>query len=267
MAAANEQNHFVLVHGACHGAWCWYKIIPRLESAGHLVTALDLSASGINMKSVEDLHTFADYSKPLLDFLVSLPPHEKVVLVGHSFGGLSLALAMEKFPEKISVAVFLTAFMPDTIHPPSYVLEVQSNTKSPEDELLDTQFAYHGSPERPSTSILLGPKDLASKVYQLSPIEDLELAKTLIRPGSLFVEDLSKANKFTDSRYGSITRVFIMCNEDKIIREEFQRWMIKNSGTKNVIEIRDADHMAMLSKPQEVYDSLLKIAHHYARRL
>lgn len=32
---------------------------------------------------------------------------------------------MEKFPEKISVAVFLTAFMPDTIHPPSYVLEVQ----------------------------------------------------------------------------------------------------------------------------------------------
>jgi hypothetical protein len=36
---------------------------------------------------------------------------------------LNLAFAMEKFPEKVSLAVFLTAILPDTVHQPSYMLE------------------------------------------------------------------------------------------------------------------------------------------------
>lgn len=118
-----KQKHFVLIHGACVGAWCWYKLKPRLESAGHKVTALDLAACGINTQNIEDVHTFSEYSKPLLQFLASLDPNEKVILVGHSFGGMSVALAMDKFPEKIALGVFLTAFTPDTQHKPSYVLE------------------------------------------------------------------------------------------------------------------------------------------------
>jgi pimeloyl-ACP methyl ester carboxylesterase len=59
----------------------------------------------------------------LLEFLASLAPNEKVVLVGHSFGGMSAALAMEKFPEKLVVGVFIAAFTPDTDHKPSYVLQ------------------------------------------------------------------------------------------------------------------------------------------------
>ncbi|KAI3699614.1 hypothetical protein L2E82_44038 [Cichorium intybus] len=59
----------------------------------------------------------------LLDFMANILSEEKLVLVGHSLGGMSLALAMEKFPEKVSVAVFLCAFMPDSLHTPSYVLD------------------------------------------------------------------------------------------------------------------------------------------------
>ncbi|XP_060675234.1 salicylic acid-binding protein 2 [Ziziphus jujuba] len=263
MEATKEKHHYVLIHGICHGAWCWYKIIPLLKSAGHWVTALDLAASGVNKRSIEDLHTFVDYSQPLLEFMESIPQDERVILVGHSFGGMNLALAMEKFPEKISVAVFLTAIVPDTVHPPSYVIEAQNNRTNSGDGWLDTVFTSYGSPDKPSTSMLFGPMGLSSKLYQLSPIQDLELAKTLIRPGFLFIEDLSKVNKFTNSRYGSVTRVFIVCDEDEALTEEFQRWMIENSGTNNVMEIHGADHMAMLSKPQQLFHSLLDIAHHY----
>ena len=28
---------FVLVHGAYHGAWCWERLTPLLEAAGHRV--------------------------------------------------------------------------------------------------------------------------------------------------------------------------------------------------------------------------------------
>ncbi|KAJ7944383.1 Salicylic acid-binding protein 2 [Quillaja saponaria] len=187
-----DQKHYVLVHGACHGAWCWHKLKPRLESAGHKVTILDLAASGINRKAIQDLHGIVDYSEPLLEFLASLPSNEKVVLVGHSLGGLNVALAMEKFPEKVALGVFLTAFMPDIEHKPSYVID-EFIKRIPIDGWLDAQFSSSGS----LTTVSFGPKFLSTKLYQLCSIEDLELAKVLVRPGLLFTEDLSKAKNFT----------------------------------------------------------------------
>lgn len=118
-----EHKHFVLVHGACHGAWCWFKIKPLLEAAGHRVTLLDMAASGIDTRPIQDIRSMEEYSEPLLKTLARLPPNEKVILVGHSLGGMNLAVAMEKYSDKIAVSVFLTAFVPDTHHKPSYVLD------------------------------------------------------------------------------------------------------------------------------------------------
>lgn len=123
-------THFVLVHGSSHGAWCWYKLKPLLEAAGHRVTTLDMAASGIDTRSLHELHTLDDYSQPLLELMDTIFPEEKVVLVGHSFGGFNLALAMDKYPHKISVAVFVSAFMPDSAHKPSYVFDEVKSTKT-----------------------------------------------------------------------------------------------------------------------------------------
>ncbi|KAH9703874.1 methylesterase 1 [Citrus sinensis] len=217
MAEAKKQKHFVLVHGSNHGAWCWYKVKPRLEAAGHRVTAMDLAASGINMKKIQDVRSFYEYNEPLLEILASLSADEKVILVGHSFGGLSVALAADKFPHKISVAIFLTAFMPDTKHQPSYVVE-----------------------------------------------RDLELAKMLVKPGLLFTDELSKANEFSNEGYGSVKRDFVGSDKDNCIPKEFQQWMIQNNPVNEVMAIKGADHMAMLSKPQPLSDCFSQIAHKYA---
>ncbi|KAL2455892.1 Methylketone synthase Ib [Abeliophyllum distichum] len=109
---ARSESHFVLVHTAGHGAWCWYKLVPLLRSSGHNVTALDLAASGINPKHVLEVPSISDYFRPLTELMASLPQHEKVIIIGHSYGGLAISHAMERFPEKISVAVFITALMP-----------------------------------------------------------------------------------------------------------------------------------------------------------
>ncbi|KAL2906139.1 Methylesterase 3 [Bienertia sinuspersici] len=123
MENSSYKKHFVLVHGACHGAWCWYKLKPLLEASGHHVTMLDMAASGINLKNIHDLETFADYSEPLIKFMESIHDDQKVILVGHSLGGVNLAMVMEMFPHKIELAVFLTAVMPDTDHLPSFVFD------------------------------------------------------------------------------------------------------------------------------------------------
>ncbi|XP_024177881.1 methylesterase 4 [Rosa chinensis] len=50
----------------------------------HNVTTLDLPASGINQTQQQQLHSFSDYAEPLFEFLGSLQPKEKGILVGHS---------------------------------------------------------------------------------------------------------------------------------------------------------------------------------------
>ncbi len=95
-------------------------------------------------------------------------------------------------------------------------------------------------------------------------MKDFELAKTLVRPGSLFTEDLSKAKNFSNEGYGSIPRVYVVCDEDLTIPVEFQRWMIENNVPKDVMEIKGADHMPMFSKLEELCHCLLEIASKYA---
>ena len=65
--------HFVLVHGAGHGAWCWFKLTDRLQNAGHKVTAIDLATCAIRPQDPNSISTFSEYHQPLMDFLDVLP--------------------------------------------------------------------------------------------------------------------------------------------------------------------------------------------------
>ncbi|VVB08805.1 unnamed protein product [Arabis nemorensis] len=263
MSENQRKQHFVLVHGSCHGAWCWYKVKPLLEAAGHQVTALDLAASGIDTtKSITEIPTCEQYSEPLMKLLSSLPSDEKVVLVGHSFGGLTLATAMDNFPDKISVSVFLTAFMPDTKNSPSFVLE-KFGSNMPQEAWMDTEFEPYGS-DNSGLSMFFSHQFMKLGLYQLSPIEDLELGLLLKRPGSLFVSDLSKTKNFSDEGYGSVPRVYIVCKEDKAIPVEYQKWMIDNFPVNLVMEMEETDHMPMFCKPQQLCDHFLEIMDKFA---
>jgi hypothetical protein len=91
------------------------------------------------------------------------------------------------------------------------------------------------------------------------------LAKTLLRHGSLFIEDLTQQkNLYTKQGYGSVPHAFIVCNDDLGIPLKFQHWMIQNAGINDVFEIKDADHMPMFCKSQELCDSLNQISIKYA---
>ncbi|AEE86759.1 hydroxynitrile lyase like protein [Arabidopsis thaliana] len=254
-------KHYVLVHGGCHGAWCWYKVKPMLEHSGHRVTVFDLTAHGVNMSRVEDIQTLEDFAKPLLEVLESFGSDDKVVLVAHSLGGIPAALAADMFPSKISVAVFVTSFMPDTTNPPSYVFEKFLGSIT-EEERMDFELGSYGTDDHPLKTAFLGPNYLKN-MYLLSPIEDYELAKMLMRVTPAITSNLTGTKSLTAQGYGSISRVYIVCGEDKGIRVDFQRWMIENSPVKEVMEIKDADHMPMFSKPHELCDRLLKIADKY----
>lgn len=124
--AIQVKRHFVLVHGGSHGAWCWYKLSALLRFSGHNMTALNLASNGINTLQVRDIGgSVLKCCDPLMKFMESSPPRHKVILVAHRFGGVACSIAMKRFPEKISTAVFATAFMSSpTLTYPAIIEEV-----------------------------------------------------------------------------------------------------------------------------------------------
>ncbi|WOH10062.1 hypothetical protein DCAR_0729523 [Daucus carota subsp. sativus] len=255
------EKHFVLVHGACHGAWCWYKLATLLRSAGHKVTVPDLAASGANPKKVQEVNSFSVYLEPLMEFMASLLADEKVVLVGHSMGGVALSVAMERFPEKVSVAVFTTAFM---LNPDLNLLTISEKVEKNIDSNMDSQVMFDDGLDKRPTSFLFGPKMLESKVYQLSPPEDLTLASMLVRPHPTNTDPNSlEETKVTKERFGSVRRVYVVADQDIILPEGIQRWMIELNPPDEVKVINGSDHMIMLCKPTELCSCLEEITQKY----
>ncbi|RZC45269.1 hypothetical protein C5167_038228 [Papaver somniferum] len=271
-SSKSTNKHFVLVHGGCHGAWCWFKLTPLLKSAGHRVTVLDLAGSGINSKQVNDLRSFSDYIHPFMEFMeysvpggISVKPEEKVILVGHSLGGLVISKAMEMFPEKISVAVFVTALMPnmsEEINISDVGKEVLTIIVHRLEQLsfMVPQHIYRRVKDIPTASIC-GPNYLSSTLYNLSPPEDIALAIMLMRPVRMYsMKDMLKEIAMTKQKYGSVKRVYIISEQDKAISKDFQRSIIEKDPTDEVKEITGSDHMVMISQPQQLFVCLQEIA-------
>ncbi|WCJ31050.1 Methyl jasmonate esterase 1 [Euphorbia peplus] len=256
------EKHYVLVHGACHGAWCWYKVAALLKSAGNRVTCLDMAASGVHPKQLDDIHSFSDYFEPLMDFMMFLEDDQKVILVGHSMGGFGLTLAMEKFPQKISAAVFATAFMPG---PQLGYGTLQDEFNRQMGSSVASQFRFGNGPNNPPTSVLFDTEYLSTLLYQLSPPEDLVLATLLMRPVAIHGDtfDTQNAVEVTKENYGSVPRIYIVCGKDKIIQEHLQHWMIENNPTDEIKFIPNSDHMVMFSKPNELCSCLIDIGNKY----
>ncbi|CAL5339114.1 unnamed protein product [Camellia sinensis] len=124
------------------------------------------------------------------------------------------------------------------------ILNITFFKRSSLQSTMDCRFSFNQGPENPPTSVIFGPEYMATNVYQHCQTEDLELAKTLVR-------------------YGSVSRVYIVCEEDQLMKPEFQRWIIQNSPPDEVKSIANADHMIILSKPKELCLCLQEISQKY----
>jgi pimeloyl-ACP methyl ester carboxylesterase len=93
---------FALVHGAWHGAWCWEKVTPLLQQAGHDVVAPDLPCDD----GSADFDTYADMMCSALQGC-----DDDVVVVGHSLGGPTATLVAARRPARH--LVYLCAVVPE----------------------------------------------------------------------------------------------------------------------------------------------------------
>jgi pimeloyl-ACP methyl ester carboxylesterase len=235
---------FVLIHGAWHGGWCFDRLVPLLEAAGHHVIAPDLPGMGGDAATLAAI-TLAGWGAFVADLCRRAAG--PVILCGHSRGGLVISTAAQQAPEAISALVYICAMLlPGGMSRVSYKEMAEPN---PEFEAiirhqpngLGTEVDQAGAP---------------AIFAQLSPVNEAQAAarRLVSEPTSARTTPLS----LSDAAYGSVPRHYIECLHDLVIPIADQRAMqaLLPCATVSVLE---ADHSPFLSAPRELADALLSI--------
>ena len=103
---AASARPFVLVPGACLGAWAWRDVAARLRELGHEVHPVTLTGLGerVHLANADiDLETHIEDLVNVIDFNAI----EDAVLVGHSYAGVVVAGAADRRPQRLDAVVYL----------------------------------------------------------------------------------------------------------------------------------------------------------------
>lgn len=242
---------FILVHGMFHGGWSFDKLTPWLEAKGHRVLTPDLAGCGSD-KTPHGEVSLDGWAK---DIAALAEASRKVILLGHSRGGLVAAQATEYAPAHVAAAVYLTALM---------LPNGKSGVNVPE-IVAEQGFETPSSPVVPRFSedglSMLPPLNAAELFYgDVSP-EIRDWAVPLVGPEPL--APLLTPVTLTAERYGAVPRIYIETTEDRILPIETQRALIAASKPEEVITMH-TDHMPTMTDAEALANILDGVAQRYA---
>ena len=236
-------NTFVLVHGAWQGPYVWSTVKAKLESKGQKVIVVELPGHGSDTTPPVAL-TIGAYRDKVVAAINKTSG--KVILVGHSMGGVVISAVAEQIPNRIKKLVYVGAFLP-------------ANGQS----LLDLAFQDAES--------LLGPS-LIPSADQLTL--DIDRKKVI----SIFCQDASEENKslvlsqfrvepaipftnkavLTANNFGNVDKCYISTLQDHAIGVSLQNKMLNAAHITKVYPI-NSSHCPFLSKPDELVNIFLDI--------
>jgi pimeloyl-ACP methyl ester carboxylesterase len=98
----------VLVHGAWHGAWCWQRVVPLLESQQFRVSTVELPSVGAAPGQTIGLESDAAAVRAVIDKI-----NGPVLLCGHSYGGMVISQASSGNRQVVRL-VYVCAFVPES---------------------------------------------------------------------------------------------------------------------------------------------------------
>ena len=222
----------VLVHGHMHGAWCWEKIVPLLESKGHKVVAFDLPARNGDTAShgAASLEQFVEAAAAVV-----MAQSEPVILVGHSAGGTILSEIAERMPERVSRLVYVAAML----LPDGESIFSAFVTKT----AMDPALAIDGA-----SAIKTDDGLIRHRFYNTS--SDVDAAAAIEKLCAEPIPPMTHPVRVTPERYGSVKRAFIQTRFDNAVPLDAQAAMCAALPCDPVI-VMDTDHSPFLSAPHE----------------
>lgn len=235
-------KEFLLVHGACHGAWCWDEVAEGLRARGHRVAAVDLPEHGRRAAEMRRA-SVASYAAAVANALAAEGMSHAVV-VGHSMGGLVIPKAAELAPARIRRLVFLAAVV--VPHGGSLAQTLMTPAGR---EMMVGNAAARGD------GAFLYPGEVAwARWMGDMPRSDPRVARAL---SLLTPQVLRPLLEPIDMRvfYGlRIPRTYIRCLEDRAVVPSLAAQCAAGLGVTPVD--MDCAHNAMLSRPDELCHAL-----------
>jgi len=234
---------FVLVHGAFQGPYAWQFVKADLERRGQNVVVVELPGHGTDVTNPATVNI--DVYRDKVIAAINLIPG-KVVLVGHSMGGMVVSATAEKIPQKIEKLIFIGAFVP-------------ANGQSILQLAATDQSSLFGPALIPSSDQL----SLGMKLTDLAPVfcadgsdavKQLLIANYRSEPSIPF----GSVATITAAKFGSVDKYYIYTSKDMAIGLANQQRMAKSAGITKVYTI-ESSHCPFLSKPDELTTILIDI--------
>ena len=235
-------KHFVLIHGAWHGGWCWDGVITELLKAGHTAEAPTMPGNGPGQDRSKI--RFDDYVKAIVSVLQKQAVPS--ILVGHSSAGFLLQATAPKAPHKISHLVFLNAFiLPDG--------KSQFDLVPPE----ASQSMTAAAKASPDNSVPVIEEFVRNMLMAGEPKEkqDALLKKLVPQPLALFTTPVATS----DFSKLTIPKSVVFCKGDASLPPGAYLGMAQGLGQFNLIEV-EGSHEALFTEPAVVAKGLMEAA-------
>jgi pimeloyl-ACP methyl ester carboxylesterase len=108
--------HFVLVHGAWHGAWCWSRVLPLLRHPanghGHTAHAVTLTGVGERAHLLSRDITLETHIADVVN-LIEAEELSDVILAVHSYAGMIGTAVADRMPKRLKHLVYVDACIPE----------------------------------------------------------------------------------------------------------------------------------------------------------
>lgn len=230
-------SDLILVHGACHGAWCWDLVLPELAALGLTARAVDLPGRGAD-RTPPDCITLDHHADAILAAL-----DRPAILIGHSAGGYAIAAAALKRPDLVARLIYLTAWIPV----PGKSLADLRRAARPE----ALTRALHLAPDRLTYSF--APESYAETFAQDAPPDVVAQAVTRLcpeptAPHETPLPSLPDAPAFA-----------LFCDDDRAIPPALQRDMAQDIPEARTLAL-PTSHSPFLSRPRALAEALARLA-------
>jgi pimeloyl-ACP methyl ester carboxylesterase len=228
---------YVLVHGAGMGASCWDKLVPLLDAP---VVAVDLPGRG--SRSDHDIRTVTldDCAAAIVEDVLVADVRD-IVMVAHSFAGVSVPRVLGQLADRLKHVVFLSAVLPP--NGTRVIDQIDPGVRGAVEQAI--AGGVYSQDRDSAAAMLCNDMDAVETAWTCDRVVDDSAA--------LLTETVDLSGLAVD-----VPRTYVRLRQDVCYTPELQESSAALVG--GSVEYLDTGHMAMVSDPDGLASLLREIA-------